>query len=140
MESILGVQGRRRIGFSQADVDCSPRESNPNIIRPKESRDVMVGEDGMDLDEREERKSKESEKKSNPNPVMEGEREEGGANKIMERLQQEIVEEEEGRIIRGPKAIYTPSKEEWDNHMRSHIPFRRWCPFCVEGRSKSGAH
>ena len=24
--------------------------------------------------------------------------------------------------------------------MRSHIPFRRWCPFCVKGRSKSGAH
>jgi thiol-disulfide isomerase/thioredoxin len=86
----------------------------------------MVGEDGMDLDEREERKSEESEKKSNPNPVKESEREEG--------------EEEEGRTIRGPKAIYTPSREEWDNHMRSHIPFRRWCPFCVKGRSKAGAH
>ena len=80
----------------------------------------------MDLDEREESESKTNEKKSNPNPVKESEREEG--------------EEEEGRIIRGPKAIYTPSREEWDNHMRSHIPFRRWCPFCVKGRSKSGAH
>ena len=64
----------------------------------------------MDLDGRGEGESRESEKKSNPNPVKESEREEGGANKIMERLQQEIVEEEEGRIIRGPKAIYTPSK------------------------------
>ena len=81
----------------------------------------------MDLDGGEESKSRESEKKSNPNPKGESkEREEG--------------EEEEGRIIRGLKAIYTPSKEEWDNHMRSHIPFRRWCPFCVKGRSKSGAH
>ena len=89
MGSILGVQGRRGIGFSQADVDHSDRESNPNIIRPKENRDVMVGEDGMDLDEREEKKSEESEKKSNPNPVKESEREEG--------------DEEEGRIIRGPE-------------------------------------
>ena len=80
----------------------------------------------MDLDGGEESESKTNEKKSNPNPVKESEREEG--------------EEEEGRIIRGPKAIYTPSREEWDNHMRSHIPFRRWCPFCVKGRSKSGAH
>ena len=41
----------------------------------------MVGEDGMDLDEREEKKSKESEKKSNPNPVKaneEGKRRGGG--------------------------------------------------------------
>ena len=52
----------------------------------------MVGEDGIDVDEKEERKSKESERKSNPNQVKEGGREEG--------------EEEEGRTIRGPKAIY----------------------------------
>ena len=82
----------------------------------------------MDLDGGDESKSRESEKKSNPNPEAESKEREVGE------------EEEEGRIIRGPKAIYTPSKEEWDNHMRSHIPFRRWCPFCVKGRSKSGAH
>ena len=99
----------------------------PNIIRPKENRDVMVGEEGMDLDGGEEKKSTESERKSNPNS-------EGGPVEIEE------GEGEEGRMIRGPKAIYTPSKEEWDNHMRSHIPFRRWCPFCVKGRSKSGEH
>ena len=70
----------------------------------------------MDLDGGEEKKSTESERKSNPNsergPVGPVEIEEG--------------EGEEGKTIRGPKAIYTPSKEEWDNHMRSHIPFRRW--------------
>ena len=46
----------------------------------------------MDLDGREE-----SEKKSNPNPAKESERDE---------------EDEEGRIIRGPRTIYTPSREE----------------------------
>ena len=47
---------------------------------------------------------------------------------------------EEGRVITGQKAIYQPTKEEWDNHMRSHIPFRKWCSFCVKGKCKSGAH
>ena len=47
---------------------------------------------------------------------------------------------EEGRAITGQKAIYQPTKEEWDNHMRSHIPFRKWCSFCVKGKCKSGAH
>ena len=121
------MQRRRRIVFSQADVSHSRGESNHDIIRPKENLDVMVGENGMDLDGGEESKPRENEKKSNPNPKGESEEREEG-------------EEEEGRTIRGPKAIYTPSKEEWDNHMRSHIPFRRWCPFCVKGRSKSGAH
>ena len=88
----------------------------------------MVGEDGMDLDGGEESKSRESEKKSNPNP-------ERGPVEI-EPVEIEEGEGEEVRMIRGPKAIYTPSKEEWDNHMRSHIPFRKWCPFCLKGRSK----
>ncbi len=52
----------------------------------------------------------------------------------------EVEEEEEGRTIKGAKRVYLPSKDEWDNHMRSHIPFRRWCAFCVKGRCKSGAH
>ena len=37
-------------------------------------------------------------------------------------------ESEEGRVIAGQKAIYEPIREEWDDHMRTHIPFRRWCP------------
>ena len=93
----------------------------------------MMGDDGMDLDRRKEEESKKDERKSNPNPVKESKQRETRHSNLEE-------EGEEGRTIRGPKAIYTPSKEEWDNHMRSHIPFRRWCPFCVKGRSKSGAH
>ena len=46
---------------------------------------------------------------------------------IMEGEEEEELEEE-GRIIKGPKAIYKPSQEEWDNHMKSHIQFRRRCP------------
>ena len=46
----------------------------------------------------------------------------------------------EGRFIRGQKPVSAPSKEEWDSHMRTHIPYWRWCPFCVKGKCKSGVH
>ena len=49
-------------------------------------------------------------------------------------------ESEEARPIAGQKAIYKPTSEEWDNHMRTHIPFRRWCPFCVKSKCKSNPH
>ena len=61
---------RGGIGFSQADVDCSLRESNPNVIRPKENRDVMVGEDGMDLDGGEEGESKSDEQRKKDKSII----------------------------------------------------------------------
>ena len=47
-----------------------------------------------------------------------------------ERVLEEEMEEEsgEGRIIKGQKRIIMPNREEWENHMRTHIPYRRWCP------------
>ena len=50
----------------------------------------------------------------------------------------EIIEE--GRQIKGQKIIYQPSKQEYDDHQRTHIPFRKWCPHCVRGKCTSGAH
>ena len=35
------------------------------------------------------------------------------------------IGQEEARAIAGQKAIYQPSAEEWDEHMRTHIPFRK---------------
>ena len=32
---------------------------------------------------------------------------------------------EEGRIIATQKAVGQPTKKEWDNDMRTHIPFRK---------------
>ena len=43
-------------------------------------------------------------------------------------------EEEEGREIKGQKTIPGPSEEEYEAHMRTHIPYRKWCPFCVKGK------
>ena len=49
-------------------------------------------------------------------------------------------EECEERPVKGQKMVYQPTKEEWDDHMRTHGVFRKWCPFCVRGKCKSGAH
>ena len=49
-------------------------------------------------------------------------------------------EEFEERPVKGQKMVYQPTKEEWDDHMRTHGVFRKWCPFCVRGKCKSGAH
>ena len=52
----------------------------------------------------------------------------------------EEEESEEARKIARQKTIYKPTREEWDEHMRTHIPFRRWCPFCVKGKCKNNPH
>ena len=48
--------------------------------------------------------------------------------------------EEEGRHIAGQKKVFAPSAEEKEAHMRTHIPYRRWCEFCVRGKCKNPAH
>ncbi len=65
----------------------------------------------------------------------------------MQEGSKEVLEEapeeeplEEGRLIKGQQRVVKPSKEEWENHMRTHIPYRKWCPHCVMGKRKSGVH
>ena len=45
-----------------------------------------------------------------------------------------------GRGIKGQVASYKPSTKEKEEHEKSHIPFRRWCEFCVMGESKNASH
>ena len=50
----------------------------------------------------------------------------------------EVVEEgERPKVGRTPRA---PTKEEWDEHMCTHIPFRDWYPQCCFDRWISGHH
>ncbi len=56
----------------------------------------------------------------------------------MEEESEEIVEE--ARVVKGQQRIVKPGKEEWENHMRTHIPYRKWCPCCVKGKRKAGMH
>ena len=43
--------------------------------------------------------------------------------------------EEEARSRRGKKPFLQPSQEEYDEHMRTQMPFKKWCPHCVKGRN-----
>ena len=33
-----------------------------------------------------------------------------------------------------------PGQDEWDEHFRTHINFRSWCPVCVEARGRENPH
>ena len=41
------------------------------------------------------------------------------------------------KIVKDPGM---PSKDEYDEHMVSHMPFRAWCPFCVQGKAGEDPH
>ena len=49
-------------------------------------------------------------------------------------------QEEEGRHIPGQRRVFAPSAEEREAHMRTHIPYRRWCEYCVRGKCKNPGH
>ena len=52
----------------------------------------------------------------------------------------EAEEIEEGRTSRGVCAPMRVSKEEREEHERTHLPYRAWCPHCVKGRGRRTAH
>ena len=56
-----------------------------------------------------------------------------------EEIELEVDEEEaqEGGMQRVPML---PSQAEIDEHNITHLPFRRWCPFCLRGRGISSGH
>ena len=44
----------------------------------------------------------------------------------------ECIEDEQGqeaKIMKGPNE---PTKDELEKHMTTHMPFRSWCPYCVQ--------
>ncbi len=49
-------------------------------------------------------------------------------------------EDEEARDSKGLPCGVRPSDKEVEDHERTHLPFRSWCPHCVMGRAKSHPH
>ena len=80
----------------------------------------------------------------NPDEEEAAEEQEGeheGARKAKEEATDEQEGElEEARKAKGIKAPTKPSKEEVNEHMLTHLPFRSWCPHCVRGKSKGRPH
>ena len=46
----------------------------------------------------------------------------------------------EGVSARIAKLECLPSREEVEAHNASHVPYRSWCPHCVNGKGKAGFH
>ena len=53
-----------------------------------------------------------------------------------------IDDEEQGEACEAKEVKWTcmPCEEEVRIHNLTHIPFRDWCPYCVQGRAASAAH
>ena len=45
--------------------------------------------------------------------------------------------EDKPKIMKRP---YTPTRQEVEEHMATHMPFRSLCPHCVAGRAVAGPH
>ena len=52
----------------------------------------------------------------------------------------QAVMEEEGREAKGMKLPKPPREEEVEKHNARHLPYRAWCPECVEGFPRERAH
>ena len=111
---------RKTFGF------CRARMGNVNpyhSIRPPGNA-FTLGE-GEDEDMADEKEEDIEEPKSAEKAIIDQEGEE---------------KEEEARNIKGKKLIRQPNQEEYDEHMRTHMPFRKWCPHCVKGKRKNDPH
>ena len=57
-----------------------------------------------------------------------------------ERLRKVELEAEEAALPKGFSKIYTPSKEEFEHHCLTHLPYRNWCPICVQAKKNNPGH
>ena len=61
-----------------------------------------------------------------------------GAEESMRMMTWEMSEEaERPNVIPDPG---DPTPQEVEEHEATHLPFRRWCRHCVNGRAKEGPH
>ena len=50
------------------------------------------------------------------------------------------IEIEEADVPRVPAKVYTPTPEEYNKHCATHLPYRNWCPICVQAKKRNPAH
>ena len=114
--------GPQRIGFLKAGHQ---KQKLRALVRPERAL-MPFSEEREEEAEKivEERGSEEREMVEKGLSYEEGRKEEG----------------EEGRQPRGVRNPQKVSKEEREEHERTHTPFRAWCRHCVRGRGKNMPH
>ena len=56
-------------------------------------------------------------------------------------MEEITMDDEEEAVHCSPcKEPGQPTKREIEEHAVTHLPFRMWCPFCVQGKSKDDPH
>jgi hypothetical protein len=63
---------------------------------------------------------------------------------VVEKLEDNEVinapEEEEAELVQRLPTPDAPTLSEILDHRATHVPFRAWCPDCVEGRGREFGH
>ena len=52
----------------------------------------------------------------------------------------ESEEEDEAKVPKQLKDPRTPSRREVEEHNLTHLPFRDWCPYCIQGGAPNKSH
>ena len=55
-------------------------------------------------------------------------------------LREADLEVEEANVSRVPSKVYSPSPDEYNRHCATHMPYRSWCPICVQAKKRNPAH
>ena len=50
------------------------------------------------------------------------------------------IENEQPTMPKGFSKLHVPSKEEFAKHCLTHIPYRSWCPICVQSKKRNPSH
>jgi len=97
-------------------------ERSDQPVRPNTAEDLRVVED--------------SGSKSDAEEIVDSD--EGLGQRL--RGEEDEQEGEEGRAAARSPKVYKPSKEEIEEHRKTHCPFRSWCRCCVKGRANNSQH
>ena len=63
-----------------------------------------------------------------------------GEGAVIELDEEETEVVEEARKTRQLASPYTPTAKEVEEHRLTHLPYRSWCPECVQGRARNRPH
>ena len=50
------------------------------------------------------------------------------------------MEDEEARVPKAHSRKFTPSPDEFNKHCLTHLPYRNWCPICIQSKRKNPSH
>ncbi len=73
-------------------------------------------------------------------PLDESETDECDAAKVWEPTEGDSELLQEGKPVKILGGPIRPTKLELEEHEHNHIPFRKWCPHCMRGKSKASGH